>query len=159
MSDTKTHAPGAQLVLREDALRAAIAGALAEAGFALGDESPDLLVLDAGAGNDSALAAVMLAPEALEAVAQFAAKPGAEQRSVVLVAGGGGPAREALLGSVRALARRLAPGLRVNGLGPLHPGESMDVEQVGIACAYLAGAAAVTGQIIEIATREVESAS
>ena len=159
MSDTKTQAPGAQLVLRDEALRAAIAGALIDAGFSLCDESPDLLVLDAGARDKSALAAAVLAPEALEAIAHFAANGAAAQRSVILVAGVEGPAREAFPGSVRALARTLAPWLRVNGLAPLHAGEAMDFEQAGVACAYLACAAVVTGQVIEIAARESVSAA
>jgi hypothetical protein len=151
MSDTKTHAPGAQLVLREHALRAAIAGALAGAGFSIGEAAPDLLVLDAGAENKSLLTPVMLAPEALAAIARFAGNPVETQRSIILVADADGPAREAFLGSVRALARALAPGLRVNGLAPLNAGEAMDVAQAGMACAYLACAVAVTGQVIEIA--------
>ena len=159
MSDTKTQAPGAQLVLRDDALRAALARALIDAGLSLCDKSPDLLVLDAGATDKSALAAAILAPEALEAITHFAANGAGAQRAVVLVAGAGGPAREAFLGSVRALARALAPGLRVNGLAPLHAGEAMDVEQAGAACAYLACAVAVTGQIVEIAARKSVSAA
>lgn len=159
MSHMKTPSKSARLVLRDAALRDALARALGNAGFTIcesgadiSEPDADVLALDAGAAEESALADAAIAPHALHSVAAFAAQAAQNQRSIILVAGAAGPAREALNGGVRALARSLAPGLRVNALAPLHAGETMDVEQAGIAAAYLADAGAVTGQIIEIAT-------
>lgn len=154
MSHMKTQSRGARLVLRDAALRDALMRALGDAGFTVCESGADVLALDAGAVEESAMAHAAIAPHALNSIAGFAAQASQTQRSIILVAGKAGPAREALNGGVRALARSLAPGLRVNALAPLHPGEMMDVEQAGIAAAYLANAGAVTGQVIEIAARK-----
>ncbi len=161
MSHMKTQSRGARLVLRDAALRDALMRALGDAGFTvcesgadISESGADVLALDAGAVEESAMAHAAIAPHALNSIAGFAAQASQTQRSIILVAGKAGPAREALNGGVRALARSLAPGLRVNALAPLHPGEMMDVEQAGIAAAYLANAGAVTGQVIEIAARK-----
>lgn len=157
MSDKKTQSKAARLALRDPDLRDALACALASAGFALAQEHADVLVLDAGEHQASATGAATLAPCALQAIADFAAQAASVQRSIILVAGTAGPAREALNGGVRALARSLAPSLRVNALAPLHAGDDMDSEQAGIVAVYLASAGAVTGQVIEIAARKSAS--
>lgn len=157
MAPLNTQSKAARLYLRDADLRDALACALNEAGFAAAQAAADVLVLDAGAYQASAMNAAILAPDALEAIAAFAAQAASGQRSIILVAGAAGPAREALHGGVRALARSLAPGLRVNGLAPLHAGDDMDAKQAGIAAAYLANAGAVTGQVIEVAARQSPS--
>jgi hypothetical protein len=158
MSHMKTQSRGARLVLRDAALRDALTRALGDAGFTIRESGADVLALDAGAAEESAMADAVITSLALDSVAGFSAQAAQTQRSIILVAGPAGPAREALHGGVRALARSLAPGLRVNALAPLHAGETMDVEQAGIAAAYLANAGAVTGQIIEIAAPANNSA-
>ena len=151
MLDAKTQSKRVQMILRDEALRQALVAAFADCGFSIVETGADTLVLDAGGAGADAITLATLAPYALEAIAKFSRQSAQAQRSIILVAGAAGPAREALNGGVRALARSLAPGLRVNALTPLHAGEAMDVEQAGMAAAYLANAGAVTGQIIEIA--------
>jgi hypothetical protein len=132
---------GARLEIADEALRAALAGALAQGG----GRKP-LLVLDAAERADA------LAPDAraLSQAQDFAAHlTEGEDACIVLLAGPRGPDRDALEGVVRALARRLAP-VRVNALAPTRAGATLDPAQAGAALVYLATAPAVTGQVMEI---------
>lgn len=157
MPDAKTQKKRVQLILRDEALREALAAAFGGCGFSIVETGANALALDAGGDEANAITLAALAPGALQAILAFSTQASQTQRSIILVAGAEGPAREALNGGVRALARSLAPGLRVNALTPLHAGEAIDTEQAAIAAAYLANAGAVTGQIIEIAARKSAS--
>ena len=143
----------ARLVLRDAALRDALARALGDAGFTIcesgadiSESGADVLALDAGAAEESAMAHAAIAPQALNSVAGFAAQASQTQRSIILGAGAAGPAREALNGGVRALARSLALSLSELAGMPTGKGSSepIDPRAVGVAAPILARRAFAT---------------
>jgi hypothetical protein len=148
MTKTDSQIPAfARLAVADAALAEALRAALAPV------SAGPLLAIDAAdAAAEAEGEATMPSARALTAAQDFAreaARAQAPDACVVLVAGAQGPDRDALQGCVRALARKLAP-VRVNALAPARAGAALDPAQAGAALAYLAQAAVVTGQVLEI---------